>query len=94
VVTAERTTWRYFLHRCRMEGNSKAVLTDLAGARDGLGSERRYVLTLALSFLRYICMGKLGPAMVICVGLAITTSAYGRARLARWPMRNPKGLLR
>jgi GT2 family glycosyltransferase len=83
VVTAERATWKYFLHRCRMEGNSKAVLTGLAGAKDGLGSERRYVLTLARSVLRYICTRKLGRAMAICAGLAITTSAYGRARLAR-----------
>jgi hypothetical protein len=83
VVTAERTTWGYFLHRCRIEGNSKAVLTDLAGAKDGLGSERRYVLTLAQSVRRYICTVKLRRAMAICACLAITTSAYGRARLAR-----------
>ena len=82
VVTAVRTTWKYFVHRCRMEGYSKAVLADLAGAKDGLGSERHYVLTLARSVLRYLCTGKLGPVMAICAGLAITTSAYGRARRA------------
>jgi glucosyl-dolichyl phosphate glucuronosyltransferase len=80
VVTAERATWKYFLRRCRMEGNSKAVLKDMAV---GLGSERRYVLTLARSVLRYICTGKLGQATAICIGLAVTTSVYGRARLAR-----------
>jgi glycosyltransferase involved in cell wall biosynthesis len=83
VVPAQRTTWRYFVHRCRMEGTAKAVLTGLTGSRDGLGSERRYVLTLARSVLRYVCTGKLGRAMAICAGLAMTTSAYGRARLAR-----------
>jgi glycosyltransferase involved in cell wall biosynthesis len=83
VVPAQRTTWRYFVHRCRMEGTAKAVLTGLAGSRDGLRSERRYVLTLAQSVLRYICTGQLGRAIAICAGLAITTSAYGRARLAR-----------
>ena len=31
---------------------------------------------------RYIYTGKLGPVMAICAGLAITTSAYGRARRA------------
>jgi hypothetical protein len=31
---------------------------------------------------RYICTGKLGPAMANRVGLAITMSAYGRARRA------------
>jgi glycosyltransferase involved in cell wall biosynthesis len=82
VVTAERATWKYFLRRCRMEGDSKAVLTDLAGSKDGLRSERRYVLILAQSILRYICTGKLGWVMAICVGLAITTITYGRARLA------------
>jgi glycosyltransferase involved in cell wall biosynthesis len=83
VVPAQRTTWRYFVHRCRMEGTAKAVLTGLTGSRDGLGSERRYVLTLARSVLRYVCTGKLGRAMAICAGLAMTTNAYGRARLAR-----------
>jgi glycosyltransferase involved in cell wall biosynthesis len=83
VVTAERATWKYFLRRCRMEGNSKAVLTDLAGARDGLSSERRYVFTLAHAVLRYICTGKIGWAAAICVGLATTTITYGRSRLAR-----------
>jgi hypothetical protein len=66
-----------------MEGTAKAVLTGLTGSRDGLGSERRYVLTLARSFLRDVCTGKLGRAMAICAGLAMTISAYGRARLAR-----------
>jgi len=83
IVPAQRATWRYFVHRCRMEGTAKAVLTGLTGSRDGLGSERRYVLTLARSILRYICTGKLGRAMAICAGLSITTSAYGRAVLAR-----------
>jgi GT2 family glycosyltransferase len=83
VVPAQRTTWRYFVRRCRMEGSAKAVLTGLTGTWDGLGEERRFVLTLARSVLRYIYTGKLGRAMAICVGLTITTSAYGRARLAR-----------
>ena len=87
VVPAQRTTWRYFVRRCRMEGTAKAVLTGLTGSRDGLGSERRYVLTLVRSLLRYICTGKLGRAMAVCAGLAITTGAYGRARLARAMMR-------
>jgi cellulose synthase/poly-beta-1,6-N-acetylglucosamine synthase-like glycosyltransferase len=83
VVPAQRTTWRYFVRRCRIEGTAKAVLTGLMGSRDGLGSERRYVLTLARSVFHYICTGKTGRAAAICAGLAITTSAYGRARMAR-----------
>jgi glucosyl-dolichyl phosphate glucuronosyltransferase len=87
VVTAERTTWKYFLHRCRMEGSAKAVVTDLAGTKDGLRSERRYVRTLAQSIIRYMAVGNLGQAFAICIGLAVTTAAYGRARLAHARLR-------
>ena len=83
VVPAQRTTWHYFVRRCRMEGTAKAVLTGLTGSRDGLGSERRYLLTLARSVLRCMMTGKIRRAAAICAGLAITASAYGRARLAR-----------
>ena len=48
----------------------------------GWGQSATYVLTLARSVLRYLCTGKLGPAMANRVGLAITMSAYGRARRA------------
>ena len=91
VVTAERATWKYFLHRCRMEGSSKAVVTDLAGARDGLKSERRYVRTLAQSIIGYVAARDLGQAFAICIGLAVTTAAYGRARLARARLRSMTG---
>jgi glycosyltransferase involved in cell wall biosynthesis len=80
VVTPERTTWKYFLHRCRMEGTSKAVLTGLAGTRDGLGSERRYILTLAHSVLRYTVTGKIGRAAAVSMGLATTALAYLQTR--------------
>jgi glucosyl-dolichyl phosphate glucuronosyltransferase len=83
VVPAQRSTWRYFVRRCRMEGTAKAVLTGLAGAKDGLGSERRYVLTLAGSSLREIITGNFGHAFAIYVGLIITIVAYAQARLTR-----------
>jgi glycosyltransferase involved in cell wall biosynthesis len=79
VVTPERTTWKYFLHRCRMEGGSKAVLAGLAGAQDALHSERRYVFTLAGAALAYAATGRLGCAFAICVGLGVTSLAYFRA---------------
>jgi cellulose synthase/poly-beta-1,6-N-acetylglucosamine synthase-like glycosyltransferase len=83
VVPAQRTTWRYFVRRCRMEGTAKAVLTGLAGTKDGLDSERRYVLSLAGSSLREILAGNLGRALAIYAGLIITIAAYVQARLAR-----------
>jgi glycosyltransferase involved in cell wall biosynthesis len=90
VVTAERTTWKYFLHRCRMEGTSKAALAGLAGTKDGLGSERLYVLTLGRSVLEYAATGKLGQAFAICVGLATTSIAYAQARARAVISQGPK----
>jgi glycosyltransferase involved in cell wall biosynthesis len=83
VVPAQRTTWNYFVRRCWMEGTAKAVLTGLTGSRDGLGSERRYVWTLARSVLVYAITGKIGRAAAISAGLTTTIAAYVRARLAR-----------
>jgi len=90
VVTAERTTWKYFLHRCRMEGTSKAVLAALAGTKDGLRSERLYVLTLGRSVLEYAATGKIGQALAICVGLATTSIAYAQARARAAISQGPK----
>ena len=42
-VPAQRTTWKYFVHRCLVEGTAKAVLANLAGSKDGLRAESRYV---------------------------------------------------
>lgn len=41
-VTKERTTSRYFLHRCRLEGAAKALLSDVAGGVSALASELTY----------------------------------------------------
>jgi len=89
-VPAQRMTWRYFVRRCRMEGTAKAVLTGLAGSRDGLGSERRYVLTLLRAVLRDTVSSLTGErgaarrAAAMAAGLGITAWAYAsmRARLA------------
>ncbi|RUV72385.1 MAG: glycosyltransferase family 2 protein [Mesorhizobium sp.] len=90
VVTAERTTWKYFLHRCRMEGTSKAALVGLAGTKDGLDSERLYVLTLGRSILEYAATGKIGQALAIFVGLATTSIAYTQARARAAISQGPK----
>ena len=42
-VDQSRTTWRYFLGRCRAEGCSKARVSRLSGASAALSSERSYV---------------------------------------------------
>ncbi|MDX6426583.1 MAG: glucosyl-dolichyl phosphate glucuronosyltransferase, partial [Gaiellaceae bacterium] len=43
-VDAARTGWRYFLRRCYAEGQSKAQVARLCGARDALATERAYTL--------------------------------------------------
>ncbi|MGB8277891.1 MAG: glycosyltransferase family 2 protein [Methylovirgula sp.] len=89
IVSEQRMTWRYFVHRCRMEGNAKGVLADLLRAKNDLGPERRYALTvLSRAVLREIGSsfagqrGAVSRAGAICAGLAITTAAYMRTRLA------------
>lgn len=42
-VPVQRTTGKYFVHRCLVEGTAKAVLGRLAGSKDGLGAEGCYV---------------------------------------------------
>lgn len=52
-VPAVRTAFRYFTSRCYSEGRSKARLTRLVGADDGLSAERTFVTrTLPLGVAR------------------------------------------
>jgi GT2 family glycosyltransferase len=91
VVSQSRLTWSFFVGRCRMEGDSKALLTRLAGAERGLESERRYVRSvLPRGVLRelHCALGGDGAALrragAIVGGLAITASSYlhGRIQIA------------
>ncbi|MBK9715264.1 MAG: glycosyltransferase family 2 protein [Kouleothrix sp.] len=83
-VSAARATWRYFRTRCYFEGGSKAVVAWLAGARDGLDSERSYTLrVLPAGVLRGLADTLLGRdragiarSGAIVAGLAITTAGY------------------
>jgi glycosyltransferase involved in cell wall biosynthesis len=101
-VPRERTTWRYFTRRCRMEGAAKAVLAGLTGSRDGLASERHYLTrVLSRAVLRELgnaaCRqrGSLARAAAISAGVSITAWAYFRTRLAMardsWRQRDMAG---
>jgi glycosyltransferase involved in cell wall biosynthesis len=87
-VSAQRTTWRYFVRRCRMEGTAKGILATIAGSKDSLASERRYILILLQSFLHEAGSALRGErhaasrAAAIFVGFAVTASAYLSTRLA------------
>jgi len=82
-VPPDRTTWRYFVRRCRVEGTAKAVLTGFTGSGEGLASERAYtrsVLPRAVGrdvgrALRGDRHG-LQRAGAIVAGLSITAFAY------------------
>ncbi|MET0967180.1 MAG: glycosyltransferase family 2 protein [Nakamurella sp.] len=95
-VSADRTRRKYFVRRCYNEGLSKAIVAQLVGTVDGLGSERSYATkTLPLGVLRSLAQlirptasagGRRGAAqraMMIVVGLFVTAVGYstGRARL-------------
>jgi glycosyltransferase involved in cell wall biosynthesis len=86
-VSAQRTTWRYFVRRCRMEGTAKGILAAIAGSKAGLASERRYILILLQSFLHEVGSALRGErhaasrAAAIFVGFAVTATAYLSTRL-------------
>lgn len=86
-VSQDRTTLRYFVRRCYHEGLSKAVVTELVGAADGLSSERSYVrrvlpMGVARGLMSMTPTG-LARAFAICLGLAATTVGFVRAKIAR-----------
>ncbi len=84
VIASWRGRWRYFFRRCYMEGCSKAVVTKLTGAGDGLSSERSYTMrTLPLGVLRGIAdsifhadPSGLMRASAIIAGLSCTVAGY------------------
>jgi GT2 family glycosyltransferase len=83
-VPGKRADWRYFCSRCYAEGLSKAKVTRCVGARDGLASERSYVLrTLPQGVLRgvmdaFLLRKPTGllRAGAIVVGLVTTMIGY------------------
>ena len=87
-VAPERASVRYFLRRCRGEGRSKAWVARLAGAAQGLSSERAYVASvLPRGVLREVGRGLRGrgsgwfAALLIILGVASTGYGFVLARL-------------
>jgi GT2 family glycosyltransferase len=87
-VPASRTAWAYFRARCYSEGLSKAQVTHLVGAGDGLSTERAYTLrTLPSGMLQGLTaalrgdLAGLARAGAIGAGLALTASGYLMGKL-------------
>ncbi len=84
-VPAARSNWSYFRTRCYAEGVSKARLTHLVGARQGLRSERAHAAkTIPAGVIREVARGlrrgepaRFARAAAIIAGLAVTTAGYG-----------------
>jgi hypothetical protein len=79
-----RVKWGYFTRRCFAEGLSKAQVSQIGGANDGLSSERSYTaVTLPRGMLRGIKEAALNRDLdglrrcgSIAIGLIITTIGY------------------
>ena len=86
-VPEGRARFAYFLRRCAAEGRSKAAISRLSGARDGLSSEGAYVARVLPSGVgRGITDGLRGDlggirrSGAIVAGLATTAGTYLAAR--------------
>jgi glucosyl-dolichyl phosphate glucuronosyltransferase len=85
-VPAGRARWSYFRVRCYTEGEAKARVARLVGNRDGLSSERAYVLgTLPKSMVLYVGQSVFhrSPygwlrACAVAAGLVLTVAGYSR----------------
>lgn len=82
LVPRDRQRLAYFRSRCWHEGRSKAVLSGLVGAQQGLASERTYATrTLPLGVLRHLAaVGRgdvYGLARALCIVLGLVTTALG-----------------
>lgn len=88
-VPAGRANWRYYRWRCYLEGRSKALLSRLVGANDGLSSERTYSTRILpsgiwrgiVSSVRQRNLIGIKRAVAIAAGLVITTFGYGLGTL-------------
>ena len=86
-VSLDRTTLRYFVRRCYHEGMSKAIVTELADAAQTLSTETAYVRhVLPRGVLRGVTSmttAGMSRALVILLGLTVTSAGYARAKVGR-----------
>ncbi len=83
-IPSSRTNWRYFRSRCFAEGLSKAAVARYVGAKDGLATERTYIVrNLLHGMARGVTDGILhldlkgfARAATIAAGLTITLAGY------------------
>lgn len=94
-VPASRASWYYFVSRCYAEGLSKALVSRLVGARDGLDSEWAYTLRTLPKGIVHGLMDTMfhwdptgvGRAVAILTGLGVTTAGYVSGLLSERPVR-------
>jgi GT2 family glycosyltransferase len=82
-VPRQRARWRYFGARCYAEGLSKAAVSRLVGAADGLAAERDYVRrVLPRAVVAGLVPAGAGPragagtSAAVLAGLALTSFGY------------------
>jgi GT2 family glycosyltransferase len=89
-IPEARARWQYYRSRCYAEGLSKATVTRYVGSKDGLASERDYIIRqlpagIARGLRDTILHGEISGmqrAMAILAGLLITIVGYARGRLS------------
>ncbi|HMQ29355.1 MAG TPA: glycosyltransferase family 2 protein [Chloroflexaceae bacterium] len=88
-IPGSRSTFAYFLRRCRLEGRSKAIVARLTSTGEGLSSERAYTFsTLPRGALRGLTDALKGDRSglartgAIVAGLGITAASYAQMWLS------------
>ena len=86
-----RTTFRYFVSRCWIEGSGKAQLSALTGRTAALSSERAYAVELPKSVFREASaairqrdIARIGRAAAILVGLSVTGVGFVAGQFRRF----------
>ena len=98
-VPASRSNWKYFISRCFLEGQSKALVTHYVGANDGLSSERKHMfITLPTAILRDIAetifnknIYGIVKSTSIFIGLLVTAWGYVHRKATLLISRRSKG---
>jgi GT2 family glycosyltransferase len=81
-VSDDRVEWAYLRRRSWSEGLSKAAVSKLVGAGDGLATERSYVAkVLPTAVLRELKEGRVSSAAAVVTALAFTSAGYVRGKL-------------